>query len=485
MFDRFALPRRGRATLLTVALVAALFLTLPEVSIDLLARLSHGVIDRFGLLFVVIASLAVLLCTVLCLSPYGRLRLGGADTQPEFGFASWVAMLFTAGMGSGLIFWGVAEPVFHLANPPAFAAGDPAPADTALALTYFHWGLHAWSLYAIAGLAIAWFSYNRGRAMLISASFTERADPGPWGVLNLLAVMAIVFGVAGTFANTIALVQTGLQQTLSPQLGGPLLRVALLLAIAVLFTGSSMLGLQRGIKRLSNFNAALMLGLLMLVVLAVSPSQSLSALVSSTGRYLTLLPEVAFDIDPASYDWSLGWTVIYLVWWVAWTPFVGPFIARISRGRTIRQFLLCTVLLPTLASILWFSGFAGSLFQQPYLPEVMAAVNQDYTQGLFRFLAELPLGTLLSLAALLLLITFIVTSADSAIYVSTMLTRNDDPGSKLLWSALMVALAIALVLINDVDLNKQIAIAGALPYTLVLVAQVGAFLRDLVRHPRP
>ncbi|SHI19656.1 glycine betaine transporter [Ferrimonas marina] len=458
-----------------------LFVAFPSVGVGAVAQFTQVVIERFGIALILFSTLLVLLALGLSASPVGRLRLGGAEAQQEFSTWSWLAMLFTAGMGSGLIFWGIAEPVFHFANPPAFVPEAARGIDHALALTYFHWGVHAWAIYALAGLAIAWFGFGRGRSLHISSSFTGQANKGGWRLLDWLAIIAILFGVAGTFANTIALVQTGLQQTLSPQIGSVGFRYGLILLIAVLFTTSSILGLQRGIRRLSQFNALLMLVMVAVVLLWIDPWQTLTRLASSVGHYLAILPEVSTRIDPQSRQWSLDWSVIYLVWWVAWAPFVGPFIARISRGRTVRQFLLCVVLVPTAASLLWFSAFGGAALAQPYAPAVIEAVNQDYTQGLFRFFQQFPLGAVLSLCAILLLITFIITSADSALLVCGWLSDDDSHWGRLLWAALLVTLSMALLYINDVDLNKQVAIAGALPFTLVLLAQVGMLLRDLWR----
>ncbi|WP_299691574.1 BCCT family transporter [uncultured Vibrio sp.] len=467
-------------TVLVISIWVLLFMLFPHYSIDYIAKLTQFTINQFGLGFILFSTAMVVLVLGISISPLGKIRLGGNTSIPEFGTFSWLAMLFTAGMGSGLIFWGIAEPVFHVSNLPEFTKGIGDNTDTALALTYFHWGIHAWAIYAIAGLAIAWFSYNRGRSLHISSTFTSKPGRSVWRIVDWMAIIAILFGVAGTFANTIALIQTGLEQTLSLSIGSIGFRYSLLLLIAVLFTGSSILGLHKGIKLLSQFNTGLMVALAVLVFVLVDPLPTLARMVSSTTSYLAILPEVSFSIAEASRDWSLGWSVIYIVWWVAWAPFVGPFIARISKGRTIRQFLLCAVMVPTLASIVWFSTFGGAALEQSFASEVIDIVNTDYTKGLFLFFEQLPMGLLFSLAAIVLLITFIITSADSALLVCGMLSGSENIKSKILWATILVTLSMALLFVNDVDLNKQVAIVGALPFTLVMVGQVVSMLRDML-----
>lgn len=469
------LTHQSQRLMLVSALVAVLFTVFPSVSVYQLAAFTQWVIERFDNQVIQLSTLALLACLAISLSPLGKKRLG--KTAPEFGFLPWIVMLFTTGMGSGLIFWGVAEPVFHLANmPPVTQYGDSK--DTALALTYFHWGVHAWSLYALAGLVMAWLAYEKQRPMRVSASFIGEHRPKWLSALDLIAVLAILFGIAGVLANTMALVEQGVRNVFGLEGDLTAFRIIMTGLIGVLFTTSSALGLKKGIKRLSSFNLWLMVLLFVVVFLNVDGSAVLSRMASSLIAYVKIMPEVSAGVVDGGQQWSQGWTVIYLVWWIAWTPFVGPFIARISRGRTIRQFLLCTVIIPTLASVVWFSGFAGAVFESEYLTEVVNAVNQDYTKGLFTFFSYLPWSDALSVAALLLLLTFVISSADSAIYAAGMLTDDTRTSSKVSWSVIVVTMGMALAVFNDVDLNKQVAIAGAIPFTLVLLGQVAAALAE-------
>ncbi|MDO6708386.1 BCCT family transporter [Photobacterium sp. 1_MG-2023] len=469
--------------MLVSAIIAGVFILFPSISVYQLAAFTQFVIEQLGNQVIQLSTLALLICAAIVVSPFGKKRLG--DEAPEFGFIPWLVMLFTTGMGSGLIFWGIAEPVFHLANPPLQSAGMD-PKDTALALTYFHWGVHAWCLYALAGLVMAWVAYEKKRPMRVSASFIGARNPGWFSLVDLIAVLAILFGIAGVLANTMALVEQGVRQVF--QIEGEMtgFRLVMTAVIGVLFTASSALGLKKGIQRLSSLNVWLMLALFIFVFINIDGSAVITRMFSSVAAYITLLPDVSFGMIEGSKTWSQGWTVIYLVWWIAWTPFVGPFIARISRGRTVRQFLICTIMIPTLASILWFSGFAGAVFESDYLPEIMAAVNQDYTQGLFLFFAHLPFSNILSIAALVLLLTFVISSSDSAIYAAGMMTDDTRTSSKISWSVIVVAMSMALVMFNDVDLNKQVAIAGAIPFTFVLIAQGIAAVAEQVRtKPEP
>lgn len=471
--------------LIISAVIATLFLVFPQLSIVYLARFNQWVLAHFASAYIIFASMVVLICLGLALSPIGKIKLGSG--APEFSLLSWLAMLFTAGMGSGLVFWGVAEPVFHYANPPAIQLANSSATLRALALSYFHWGLHAWSLYAITALIIAWFVFMHARPMRLSSVFASaKSSNNAWQVVDLLAILAIIFGLAGTIANSVALVQTGLEQRFELQLTGSAFGIAMTILVTIGFSISLGLGLKRGIQYLSGFNMILMCALLLVVMWQAGIDQVLARLLGSAMTYIKILPQVSFAAIQGSEQWSRDWTVIYLIWWIAWAPFVGPFIARISRGRSVRQFILCTVLIPTLASMLWFSSFAEAVFGSHHSADIIAAVQQHYTNGLFALFAQFPMGATLAIAALILLITFVITSADSAIYVICMLADDLSAKSKGAWVLVLLAISLALVGINNVDLNKQIAISGAIPFTLVLIWQLAYLLFELQsRHALP
>ncbi len=474
-------PSNYRAFVL-IGVTIGLLMLFPAYTTGAIAKITMFAIDKLGLAFILFASLMLIISCIICVSKIGKIKLGGEQVQPEFSTFSWLAMLFTAGMGSGLIFWGVAEPAVHFANLPNFANQYDDKLNAALSLTYFHWGFHAWSIYALAGLAVAWFGFNRGRSLTISASFGKQEQKSRFKLLDWVAIISIIFGVAGTFANSIALAETGLQHIFSEGVASFGLRISLIVIIAGMFVSSSLLGLKKGIKRLSIFNTFLMLSMLLVVFLGLDLFNILNTTASSFIAYLKLMPSVSFSIEPDSKQWSLDWSVIYIIWWVAWAPFVGTFIARISKGRTIRQFLIGAVCVPTFASVVWFSAFGGEALSQPMANEIVTAVNKDYTLGLFTFFEQLPFSQFLSVTAIILLLTFIVTSADSAIIVCCMLSGNEAEKTKIYWSILLVILSVSLIYTNDVNLNKQVAIAGAIPFTLVLLVQVFIMLKDMHYH---
>ncbi|PSV00018.1 BCCT family transporter [Photobacterium kishitanii] len=458
-----------RLFIFIAAFIAVLFIFFPQFSVYQLASVTEAVITEMDDYVILFSTVVLVICFALCISPLGKTTLG--DEAPEFGIVTWLVMLFTTGMGSGLVFWGVAEPIYHFSNmPPITYDGDPK--DAALGLTYFHWGIHAWGLYALAGLLIGWQVYINKRPMRISASLSKSERPKWLAIVDLIAVLAILFGIAGVLANTMALVEQGIRSVTGIEQDLTAMRVVLTVVVGTLFMVSSALGLKKGIKRLSCFNMWLMVAIFGFVLVNVDIFAVAGRMVSSITAYIVLLPQVSLAAIEGGEKWSQGWTVIYLIWWISWAPFVGPFIARISRGRTVRQFLICTIFIPTLASIMWFSGFAGAVFESSYLTEVVQAVNQDYTKGLFTFFAQLPMSDVLSTAALLLLLTFVISSSDSAIYSACMLMDDTRTSSKICWSVIVVTMGIALAIINNVDLNKQVAIVGAIPFILVMITQI-------------
>lgn len=456
------------------ALLALLCLLFPDAVVQILSNSVGWIIEIFDTYILWAMSALLLAATFICFSPLGSIRLGNANDKPEFGTWSWLAMLFAAGMGSGLIFWGVAEPVFHL-NAPINPYNDP---GMAFAATYFHWGFHAWAIYGVSGLTIAWFVYKHQRPMNISGNFSADKKSN-WRWVDLLALIAIFFGVAGTLANSIALIETGSNQLAGVNYSGLQFRIILLLCIALAFLLSSLSGLKKGIRLLSNFNLLLASVFLLAIVLLTDVFQLGTTVWESTLTYLKHLPTLSTTIADESRDWSHDWSIIYLLWWVAWAPFTGLFIARISKGRTVREFFLGVVLVPTLMSIIWFSALGGGAMDTLDTTLLSNAVRDDYTMGLFVFLNELPFGGLLSATAMTLLVVFVVTSADSAIYVTGLLTGDQSKRSRLVWGLLLVALTLALLYENNVDLNKLIAIVGAIPFMGILLMQLVVLIKSL------
>ncbi|NBB84250.1 MAG: BCCT family transporter, partial [Alphaproteobacteria bacterium] len=389
----------------------------------------------------------VILAAALALGPWGRIRLGRDDERPEFSTASWIAMLFAGGMGAGLLFWGVAEPVSHFAAPPGAPGGTPDAARGAMVLTNLHWGFHAWSIYGVCALVIAYFSFRRGGKPLISTPLAGliggRTERGASVTADVLGVVAVVFGLAGSLAMGTLQVRSGLAATL----GMPETRMTALLVLVVLFGAymiSTLTGVERGMKLLSNINMVLALGIMVFIAAAGPTTFIFESIVDTLGAYLSRIVEISFRLFPYEglTDWSAGWTLTYLIWWLAWGPFVGVFIARISRGRTIREFCAGVILVPTLFSIVWFAVFGGAgIYIDLFGPGGLAAlVADDVSVALFAFLGYFPLAGLLSAVALALIFIFLVTSADSGTFVLSMMTtdgRLEPPASaKIVWGSL-------------------------------------------------
>lgn len=492
-------PRADRAVLLLSAPLVAGFaawgLAAPETLRGVALAATGGLLTHFGWLVLLMANAALGLVIWLGLGPFRAERLGPPGEGPDFSTASWLAMLFAAGMGTGLVVWGVAEPVTHLLAPPG---GPPAgdPAVRALVLTYLHWGFHAWAIYALAGLVIGWFAFRSGDPPLVSAPL-RRLLPGPAGRIagqgaDALAILAVTFGVAGTLAMGMLTLRSGLSGLGAAVSDQPMLPAAMLLLVGGLALGSALSGLARGIRRLSDLNVLLALGLMAAVLILGPTARLLALLLESAAAYVAALPVLGFALrpmDPADAQWTRDWTLTYLLWWLAWGPFVGVFIARISRGRRIGDYLAGVVLVPAAGSIAWFALMGGSgliaVADQGADGPLARAVAADPTGALTGLLAALPAGGWLAGLALLILLLFLVTSVDSAIYVLGMMTSGGaaQPPAvlRLLWGLCLVALAGGMLAVADVGSVRAMAILGALPYPLILAAQAVALVVALRR----
>ena len=469
----------------------------PDAMISAATNAVSVVLSSLGWLYLVLTTAFLVLGAWMALGLYGSIKLGPDDSEPEFSTSSWLAMLFAGGMGAGLVFWGVAEPVSHFAFPPGGV--QPATAESArlaMVLSNLHWGFHAWSIYAVCALVIAYFMFRRGMPGMVSTPI--RATMGATRTTRLLGftadiigVFAVVFGLAGSLVLGILQVRGGLSQVFNIP-ATEAVSLVILAVVVVAFMISAMSGLGKGIKILSNLNMSLAIGL-MLFVLVVGPTAYLmESFVNAIGDYFSALPAYAFRL--LSYekqmDWTSAWTLTYLIWWVAWGPFVGVFIARISRGRTIRQFCLGVILIPTLFSILWFAvlGGSGIWVELEGGGGLAGIVSEDVSTALFAFLDFLPAGGLLNALAIALVFIFLVTSADSGTFVVSMMSSEGtlEPGRKLklVWGTAITVLTISILVAGSVEVAKAMAIFGALPFTLVIVVQIVAFLRALRQERR-
>ena len=444
---------------------------------------------NFGWFYLWVVLGMVLFAAYVAFSRYGQLRLGGEDDEPEFSIGSWFAMLFAAGMGIGLVFWGVAEPVSHYVTaPPGVTPGTPEAANAAMRYVFFHWGVHPWAVYSVVALAIAFFQYRRGGNSLIS-TVTESL---PWrpvrklsGLFNGLAVVATAFGVAASLGVGALQINSGLNAVFGLSIS-PTSQVAIIVVTAALFITSAVSGVEKGIKLLSNTNMCVA-ALLALAVFLLGPTVAIIDTFTNTlGSYASELFRMSLRATPfRDSSWVANWTIFYWAWWISWSPFVGLFIARVSRGRTIREFIIGTVLAPSLAAFVWFSIFGGTALYMEIWQHVplSEAVKADVATALFALFDAMPFGQLMSVVATLLVVVFFVTSGDSAVLVLGMMSRGGDPNpparTKIIWGVLIAGIAISLLLAGGIDAEQTATILFALPFALVIVLMVIALWRAL------
>lgn len=443
---------------------------------------------------------ALLFLLYLAFSKHASVCIGGADAEPEFSTISWFAMLFAAGMGIGLVFFGAAEPISHLLAPPeGLEPGSPAAAGAALRYAFFHWGLHPWAVYGLVALALAYFRFNHGS----NGQFSDLLAPllGKWSqsrvarVVDLLAILATVGGVATSLGFGAVQISSGISR-LTGAPAGLLTQLVVIAVATVLFLTSAATGVQRGIKYLSNINLVLAV-LLLFGVLLLGPTHFiLDTFTTSLGSYVNQLTAMSLRLTPFSgRTWVAEWTIFYWAWWISWSPFVGSFIARISRGRTIREFVTGVLLVPALFGFVWFATFGGAaIYQQLFSgADLAAAVDQGTEHVLFAVLDNLPLPEITSVIALLLLILFFITSADSATLVlSSMATGGSlhlTLRTKLTWGLLISGIAVALLLSGGLDGLQVGAVVSALPFAVVLCLVAFSLLKRLdadhaIRHQR-
>lgn len=448
-------------------------------------------IQNFGW-FYLLATLFFLIFTFyLAFSRFGSIRLGDDDDEPEYSTLSWLSMLFSAGMGIGLVFWGVAEPLSHYLSPPeGVEGGTTEAARLSMRYSFFHWGLHPWAIYTVIGLALAYFQFRKGYKGLISSTFIpllgERLVAGWLGkAIDILAVIATIFGVATSLGLGALQINGGLQYLF----GVPntiISQIVIIAVVTVLFLISATTGLDKGIKILSNTNLVIAV-LLMLFVWATGPTSFIFDTFTTTlGSYMQNIINMSLRLTPFSRGtWVGAWTLFYWAWWIAWAPFVGTFIARVSKGRTIKEFVLCVMIIPSLFGFIWFSVFGGTGLHLEMFDaaELAMAVKEDTTTALFITLEQLPLGTIIAFIATLLIMTFFITSADSATFVLGMLTSdgklNPSARVKLTWGILQSAIAVVLMISGGLSGLQTASIVAALPFAIVLIGMCFSLLKAL------
>ncbi|AMO38149.1 High-affinity choline uptake protein BetT [Thauera humireducens] len=458
--------------------------------------------------FLAAGNVFVLVCFVVAFSPLGRVRLGGTEATPDYSYLGWFSMLFAAGMGIGLMFFGVSEPLSHFGSalggtavengvrtdwaPLGGAAGDAAAATRlGMAATIFHWALHPWAIYAVLALGLALFSFNKGLPLTIRSVFYPLLGERVWGwpghFIDILAVLATLFGLATSLGYGAAQASSGLNFLFGVPLGNTT-QVLLVMGISAIALASVVAGLDAGVKRLSEINMLLAL-LLMLFVITVGPTLDIvTGFFANLGAYLEYLPALANPVGREDVNYSQGWTAFYWAWWISWSPFVGMFIARVSRGRTVREFIVSVLIVPSLACVLWMTVFGETAITQLVRDGYEAASQAELPLQLFTMLDALPLAQITSFIAIVLVVVFFVTSSDSGSLVIDVISAGgkvDAPvPQRVFWAVFQGLVAIALILGGGLVALQAMAVSTGLPFAIVLLVASVSIIKGLASEPR-
>ncbi|NAO99506.1 BCCT family transporter [Halomonas sp. MG34] len=443
---------------------------------------------HFGWYYLLVVTLFLVFCIYLTFSRFGKIRLGKPKERPEFSYMSWFAMLFSAGMGIGLVFYGVASPVSHyMKTPPIAEPGSVEAIGDAMRITFFHYGVHAWAIYAIIALILAYFTFRLGRPFLISSTLEPlfgKSMRGGWGkVVDVIAVFATVIGVATTLGFGATQINGGLTYLFGVK-SEFWVQLLIIVIVTVLFMISTYSGLGKGIKYLSNTNMFLAAALFVATLILGPTMYILNTFTNSVGTYILSLPVEGLRIAPndeSERQWIMDWTVFFWAWWIAWAPFVGIFIARISRGRTIREFLSGVILVPTVVCLLWFAAFGSSgIHVQKNGADIASLPDEQMLYGMFD---NLPLGMILSLLGILLISTFFITSADSATFVLGMQTTDGSlsPSTvvKFTWGIAQSLIAAVLLYTGGLQALQNVLISAAFPFSIILILMCLSFYKAL------
>lgn len=470
------------------SLIIALLLytaLLPEQAQNLFTVMQAGIVDNGSWFYVLTVAFIFFFVIFLSLSRYGDIRLGPDHATPDYSLVTWLSMLFAAGMGIGLMFFGVAEPLMHYLSPPTAETGTVAAVQEAMKMTFFHWGLHAWAIYAVVALVLAYFTYRHNLPLTLRSALYpligERIYQWPGHLVDVFAVVSTVFGVATSLGLGASQVNTGFGYLFGIEVSITN-QIIIMCGITALAVFSVTAGLDKGIRRLSEANMILAVGLLVLIFVLGPTVFLLKAYLQNIGSYLSDIIHNTFNLFAyKKTNWIGGWTIFYWGWWLAWAPFVGLFIARISRGRTIREFILGVMLIPTVFTLLWMTIFGNSAIDLVYnqgVVELGTMVVQDSSVALFVFLENFPMTSVLSFLSVLMIVIFFVTSCDSGAMVVDMLCShgsNETPlWQRIYWAVGIGVVAIILLLAGGLSALQTMTIASALPFAIVLIlAMIG------------
>ncbi len=477
------------------------FIILGGISPAILGKAGTAALDfltgSFSWLYLVSCSLFVLIAIGIAVSPLGKIKLGRDDEKPEFSFLSWFAMLFSAGMGIGLIFWSCSEPMYHFMSPPKGEAGTVGAARQAFEIFFFHWGLHAWATYIVVGLPMAYFIFRKGKPATLSSCIGTGSNPRTTAALgntlvNILAIWATIMGVVTSLGMGAIQINSGLSHSTGIPTG-PVPTAIIIAVITIVFIISALTGVSKGIKILSLINVALMVTLLLFFFVLGPFGYIVKTFFQAITDYATnLIPLSTSLVLFDNPGWTKSWTVFYWAWWVAWAPFVGAFIARISRGRSIRQFILVVLIAPPLFSYVFSTALGGTaiyldLFKDAAIGE---AVKKSVEIALFETLSHIPLYGLLVFFTNILIASFFVTSADSATYVisrySTAGLESKDPRARnrliIFWGTMLGGLAIVLIFSGGLKSLQTASIVGAFPFLFIMFVLLIVVIKDLIKE---
>lgn len=451
--------------------------------------IQNFIVTTFGWFYILAVAFFFVFVVFLFFSPYSSFKLGPDDSEPDYSYISWFAMLFSAGMGIGLVFFGVAEPMYHYLAPPTMDGGTIAAAKESMKITFFHWGFHAWAIYIIVGLSLAYFSFRHNLPLSIRSAFYpllgDRIN-GPIGnIVDILAIFGTMFGVATSLGVGVLQINAGLKFLFNIDFSTTL-QIVLIVIITMIATGSVALGLDKGIRRLSNFNMIIAISIIGFVFFAGPTIFILNSMVENTGFYLQNLVGTTFWLNAyEGTEWLGAWTLFYWGWWIAWSPFVGTFIARVSRGRTVREFIAGVLLAPTGFTFIWLTVFGNTGLHMEIFGS--GGISGGTTeQMLFLMLQNLPIPEIMSLLSVLIIVSFFVTSSDSGSLVIGMLASNGNPNpplsQRIFWALSEGAVAAVLLLAGGLAALQTASISTGLPFAAVLLVMCVSLVKAMSRE---
>ncbi len=494
---------------MSIILFVVLTLTFRQQVEPFFAGLRGWLVSNLDWFFLSAGNVFVVVCLILIVTPLGRVRIGGTEATPDYTYAGWLAMLFAAGMGIGLVFFGVSEPMSHFSAalggvnvengvrtdwaPLGAAEGDTSAASAlGMAATIYHWALHPWSIYALLALGLAIFSFNKGLPLTMRSIFYPLFGERVWGwtghIIDILAVVATVFGLATSLGYGASQAATGLNFLFGVPMTD-MTQVVIIVIITALALISVVAGLDSGVKRLSEINMGLA-ALLLLFVIVVGPTLAImTGFFENTMSYLANVPALSMPFGREDVNYSQGWTAFYWAWWISWSPFVGMFIARVSRGRSVREFIVCVILIPSTVCVLWMTAFGGTATSQYVNDGYQAVFDAELPLKLFAMLDVMPLSQITSIVGIILVVVFFITSADSGSLVIDTIAAGgkvDAPTpQRVFWCTFEGLVAIALMLGGGLAAAQAMAVTTGLPFTIVLLVATVSLVKGLMDEPRP